>query len=94
MSRIALYNILRKIPGVSDNEAEEAVDAITRSKEVAKKTDMRDMATKTDIADVKTYIAELKTEMYRLHNRLILWIVGVGLAEAGIIIIVLKPALV
>ena len=90
MSRIALYNILRKIPGVSDNEAEEAVDAITRSKEVATNADVKGMATKTDIAELKT---RLIAEMYRLHNRLILWIVGVGLAEAGIIIIVLKPAL-
>ena len=78
MSRIALYNILRKIPGVSDAEAEEAVDAIARSKDVATKVDM----------------ADLKTEMYCLHNRLILWIVGVGLAEAGIIITVLKLGLV
>ena len=80
MSRIALYNILRKIPGVSDNEAEEAVDAITRSKDVATKADAKEMATKRSIE--------------RTGRIIIMWIIGVGLAEAGIIITVLKLGLV
>ena len=99
MSEIALYDTLRKIPEVSDEEAKQAVADIANSREVATKADIKDMATKTDIAEVKADIAELKTEtkadiaevkaeMYRVNNRTIMWIVGVGVAVAGIVIAV------
>ena len=74
MTEIALYNTLRKIPEVSDNEAKEAVADIANSKQVATKSDIKDlkvtaqadikdMATKADIAEVKADIAEVKTEL-------------------------------
>ena len=44
MSEITLYNTLRKIDGVTEAEAKEAVTEITSSK---------DVATKTDIAELK-----------------------------------------
>ena len=48
--------------------------------------------TKADIAELKTEtkadIAEVKAEMYRVNNRTIMWIVGVGVAVAGIVIAV------
>ena len=53
MSEIALYNILRKMPNVSDAEAKEAVADIANA---------RDVATKADIAEVKTEIAELRAQ--------------------------------
>ena len=68
MSDIALYNALRKIPELSDAEAKEAVANIAASKEVV---------TKVDLAELET---RLMGEMYRLNNRTILWIIGVGVA--------------
>ena len=66
MNYIALYNALRKIPELSNAEANEAVANIAASKEVA---------TKVDLAELET---RLMGEMYRLHNRTILWIIGAG----------------
>ena len=40
MSEITLYNTLRKIDGVTEAEAKEAVTEITSSKNVATKTDI------------------------------------------------------
>ena len=54
MSEIALYDTLRKIPNVSAAEAKEAVADIANTK---------DVATKADIAEVKTDIAELRAEV-------------------------------
>ncbi len=68
MTGIALYNALKKIPELSDAEANEAVAIIAASKEVA---------TKVDLAELET---RLMGEMYRLHNRTILWIIGAGVA--------------
>ena len=68
MTYIALYNALRKIPELSDAEAKEAVANIAASKEVV---------TKVDLAELET---RLMGEMYRLNNRTILWIIGVGVA--------------
>ena len=62
MSEIALYNTLRRIPGITD---EEAVADVASSKDVAKKSDIKGMATKTDIEEVKTAIAKLETHILR-----------------------------
>ena len=43
MSDIALYNTLRKIDGVTDEEAKEAVTDVASSKEVATKADLERM---------------------------------------------------
>ena len=66
MSEIALYNALTKL-GLDHEAAKEAVADVASSK---------DVATKSDIAEVKTDIAELET-------RLVKQIYGV----AGIIIV-------
>ena len=78
MTEIALYNTLRKIPLVSDNEAKEAVADIANSKQVATKSDIKELKaeTKSDIKDLKVAaqadmkdmatkadIAEVKTEL-------------------------------
>lgn len=89
MSEIALYNTLRKIPDVSDDEAKEAIADVASSKDVATKTDIKELKaeTKADVKDMatKTDIAELKAEMYRMNNRTVMWIVGVGIAVVGLI---------
>ena len=56
------------------------------TKDVAKKADIKDMATKTDLAELET---RLIAEMYRMNNRTIMWMVGVGIAVAGVVITVL-----
>ncbi len=84
MAEIALYDTLRKIPEVSDAEAKEAVADVANSKEIVTKADL-----KAEMAKVDKTIAELKgellAEMYRLNNRTIMWMVGIGLAIIGVI---------
>ena len=71
MPGIALYNALRKTPEISDAEAKEAVADIMGSKEVA---------TKSDIAEIKTAMAELKLEILKQQLGIaILIIAAVGL---------------
>ena len=80
MTYIALYNTLRKIPNVTDDEVERAVNDVASSREVA---------TKADIARVDKTIAELKGELKadieRMGRIMIMWIVGIGLAVIGVI---------
>ena len=89
MTDIALYNTLRKIPEVSDDEAKEAVADIASSREVATKADIielkaetkvdiKDMATKADIAEVKADIAEVKADIVELKadGKAMKWMLG------------------
>ena len=77
MTDIALYDILRKVDGVTDAEAKEAVTNIANSKEVATKSDI--MSTKEYI---KAEIAELETrptgQMYA--------VAGIIIAAVGLMI--------
>ena len=57
MNEIALYNTLRKIDGVSDDEAKEAVANVASSRDVATKIDITELK-----AETKADIAELKAE--------------------------------
>ncbi|MBC6413913.1 MAG: hypothetical protein GDA45_03125 [Chromatiales bacterium] len=59
MSEIALYNLLKQIPNVSDDAVKEAVADIASS---------RDVATKKDITEVKS---ELKSDLLKLEMRLV-----------------------
>ena len=72
MSEIALYNALTKL-GLDHEAAKEAVADVASSKEVA---------TKSDIAEVKTDIAELETRLVKQIY-----------AVAGIIIVVILAAI-
>ena len=71
------------------------------------KADIKDMATKANIAgvkaeiaevkaevkaeiaevkaEVKAEIAELRAEMYQMNNRMIMWMIGIGIAIIGVI---------
>ena len=71
MFGIALYNALRKIPEISDAKAKEVIADVASSKEVA---------TKADIAEIKTAMAELKAEILKQQLGIaILIIAAVGL---------------
>ena len=77
MSDIALYNILRKIDGVSDDEAKEAVADVANSKEVATKADL-----KAEIAKVDKAIAELEARLIKQ----IYAVAGIIIAAVGLMI--------
>ena len=70
MTEIALYDILRRIPDTTDNEAKEAVADIANSKEVSTKSDIKYMATKSDIKDMATK-SDLKAGLAELETRVI-----------------------
>ena len=71
MSTIALYQLLRRIPDVTEDEAQAAADSIAHVDEVA---------TKTDLLKLKT---ELKDEMHILETKLIKLILG----SAGFVVV-------
>ena len=55
MSEISLYNALRKIPELSDDEAKEAVADVASSKTVATKADLANLGVRlTDKMTVQT----------------------------------------
>lgn len=74
MSEIALYNALKKIDGVTDKKAKEAVADVASSKEVATKADI---AATRDYIDVA--IAKLETRM--TWKMVVLGVVTVGLIK-------------
>ena len=77
MTDIALYNILRKVDGVTDAEAKEAVTDIANSKDMATKADIKGMATKTDLANLETRLVK---QMYAVAGIIIVVIIAsVGL---------------
>ncbi len=85
MSEIALYNALTKL-GLNHDEAKEAVADVASSKEVATKTDIVELKaeTKADIKDMATKVdlANLET---RLTNRMYT-VAGVIIAAVGLMI--------
>ncbi len=70
MTDIALYNILRKVDGVTDAEAKEAVANIADSKEVATKADLE-----TELANLEVRLVK---QMYAVG--------GIVIASVGIIV--------
>ena len=76
MSEIALYNLLRRIPDVSDEEAKAAVAYVTSAKGVATKSDIKDMATKSDVE--------------KMGRIMIMWMVALFFGQAIFMFNVLK----
>ena len=84
MSEIALYDTLRKIPEVSDAEAKEAVSGVASSKDVATKTDIAELKAevKADIEEVKSDIREIRTELKYLRWLIVIVVsVAVGVIK-------------
>ena len=82
MSEIALYNTLRKIPEVSDDEAKEAVADVASSKDIATKTDIIELKAETK-ADIKNMAT--KADIAQLETRMTWKLVGIGVAIIGVI---------
>ena len=71
MSTIDLYQVLKKIPDVTDEQAKQAADATEQSARLEK--------IDADIADLKTDITELKTTT-RIGIALLLALLAIELA--------------
>ena len=67
MSEIALYNTLRKIPEVSDDEAKEAVAGVAS---------LQDVATKKDLAELETRLTKLIYAVVAINTGIIIAAVG------------------
>ena len=69
--------LLRRIPDATDSEVEKAIADVANSKDVATKADL-----KTGLSELK---AELIAQMYSMQNKMIMWMIGMGLAIIGAI---------
>ena len=74
MPEIALYNILKKIDGTTDEEIEKAVSDVARSKDVATKGDL----------------LELKGEIEKSLRYTVMWLCGFIVANSAVIVALLK----
>ena len=74
MSGIALYEALKKIDGVSDAEAKEAIADIANSKDVATKADLKE-----GLAELKAGIEVLKADVK--------WMLGLLMAVNAALIV-------
>ena len=82
MSKIALYNLLKRIPDATNDEVEKAVAYVASSRDVATEADIKDMATKGDIKDMKHYI---DTSIAQLETRMTWKMVVLGIAIVGFV---------
>ena len=81
MSEIAIDEVMRKL-GLTYDEVKAVVDEVASA-------DIKGMATKLDIAELK---AELKTDIAKLDTKIerslryqIMWMVGIGIAAIGVL---------
>ena len=79
-----------KAAGFTDEQAE----AVTRAVKQAQDIDLSNLATKADLAELRTELYELraatKTDLAELRADLIKWVVGVGFAQVAMILAVLR----
>jgi len=68
-----------KAAGFTDEQAE----ALTRAVRKGQDLDLSNLATKQDIAQLRTEMAELKAELIK-------WVVGIGFAQIAVIVAILK----
>ena len=74
---IYLYDILVE-QGIEKERAQRAVDAFVTRAEAE-----RDLATKLDVSNA---VSDLRVEIKASENRLIIWMVGLQVAMAGLLI--------
>ncbi len=65
-----------KASGFTDEQAE----AVTRAVRLVQDLDVSNLATRTDIADVRLEIEKIRFEIAGLEARLIKWVIGAGIA--------------
>jgi hypothetical protein len=79
MSSTALYKAFIET-GASDKSASAAADDVIQISQLPQ------LATRTDIANLKTDIANVQTNIANTETRLLKWMVGCGFLFAGAII--------
>jgi len=85
ISSVDTHEIVKdlKNAGFTDEQAE----AVTRAVKKAQDIDLSNLATKTDLAELRT---ELRTKIAELRTELIKWVVGVGSGQVAMILAVLR----
>ena len=79
MNSIAIYKILNRIPDTSETEARDVANSIAHVNDVATKADLAEIKTElksnnTELrTELKSDIAELRTEIAILKTELIKW---------------------
>jgi hypothetical protein len=68
---------------ISALDTHETVKSLTAAVKQAVDVDLSNIATKTDISDLRREMAEMKAELVK-------WVVGVGFAQVATILAVLK----
>jgi hypothetical protein len=76
--------------GFTDAQAE----ALTQALRQVQQIDLSDLATKADLADLRSEMklefAEVRREMAEMKTELIKWVLGIGFAQVATILAVLK----
>jgi hypothetical protein len=103
ISSIDTHEIVKDLKAAGFTE--EQAEAVTRAVKQAQDLDLSNLATKTDLAELRTDFTELraatktdlaelraatKTDLAELRAELIKWVVGVGFAQVAMILAVLK----
>jgi basic membrane lipoprotein Med (substrate-binding protein (PBP1-ABC) superfamily) len=81
ISALDTHETVKSLTAVGFTDAQ--AEALTAAVKQAVDIDLSNIATKTDIADVRREMAETKAELVK-------WVVGVGFAQVATILAVLK----
>lgn len=76
--------------GVPENQAKGHTKAMARVLEQVEESRFKEMATKRDIKELEVKIAELAVKIAETKTETIKWMVGLLLAQTGLIITALK----
>jgi hypothetical protein len=82
ISALDTHETVKKLTAAGFTDAQ--AEALTAAVKQAADIDLSNIATKTDIADVRREMVEIKAELVK-------WVVGVGFAQVATILAVLKP---
>ena len=81
ISALDTHETVKRLTAVGFTDAQ--AEALTAAVKQAVDIDLSNLATKTDIADLRREMAETKAELVK-------WVVGVGFAQVATILVVLK----
>ena len=81
ISTLDTHETVKRLTGAGFTDAQ--AEALTAAVKEAVDIDPSNLATKSDIADVRREMAEMKAELVK-------WVVGVGFAQVATILAVLK----
>ena len=65
-------------------------EAIVKTMRESGRADFANLATKVDIAEIRTEIADVRTAIANLETRLLRWIVGTILTTSGVTVAIVR----